>query len=1009
MCKALTYSSYLLLCLFLWPNVIWSQDLINPRQTGIEQAVQEELYHVALSASNDIDDILEDILGNDTKTRAVIIGLIETRYPEWAYKVGLTDRNFRKDKIILNKIKEIIRDESTMGLFSSEKEMLEFGNKMGISDKEIASLAFFKGYEEFKRRDYIAAEKTFSRVIAARSDEFDYALYYAGLTSMLTGNLESAKTRLGRIRGPKKILDQTPYYLAAIHYAHKEYNLVTGRYESRLKERDLFHKADLRQIIALSYIQQKNWQKAVEHLEILNPREKELRLLTAIAYSELNRYDKATAIFQELSKKKNEFGSDARFEYALATAQWGNTGLAIELFDELNRQNTPYQVEATWNLALLTARAGDYQRSADYASHLMNSSMSDLAKNHLRDMLEALKSDDLAFEAAVLKLRDGDGDATLASKAIYEKALDALSQTHIDKAKKYFDMLNAIDANGSYARMAEGWRGIIAYKAGHFPEAQRRLTAYLSNTDIATDKTKLTFDAHYFLGYTCFKLKQHNRSLGYFAQAREMLPKVLTPKSNWDVSVLEEDLLVRMGDVYLLLNDYEAAEKSYDLAGKQKKYQGDYILFQRGVIAGLRDRPYDKILFLDQIEEEYAQSKYSERAKYEKAGTLFSLAKYERAAAEYADLVERTKSTEMRELCMLQLGLINSNKGNFAEAENQYTRIVGQSKNTAMVRAAKRALREIYTEHTYDTDSYLELVESDVKAKSGSFSRDSVLYALSLKNIDDRNFSIAFEQLGQLASDYPQSPYYKAALWRQAEILNQLGRLLPSAEKYAEVMALTPTGEDDFDEMCQAYTDIVFVTLKDYKRYTQFALKYATVLEDKYMMNGVLASLFTNSYSPEDEARLLTLLGSADLSVGEKVNLLDLGTKHYMMSQNWTAVTTLLAASTGLHIVNASPRLIYFDALAKTNSGSYEASSTSITSRYEVLKKDAAWLAKSIILLSDNYIIQGEINAALAALEALDSSQNKLPASLQDIVSNRLENLRIHIKYIQSQKQHGDE
>ena len=138
--------------------------------------------------------------------------------------------------------------------------------------------------------------------------------------------------------------------------------------------------------------------------------------------------------------------------------------------------------------------------------------------------------------------------------------------------------------------------------------------------------------------------------------------------------------------------------------------------------------------------------------------------------------------------------------------------------------------------------------------------------------------------------------------------------------------------------------------------------------------------------------KYLTALFNLNIaSKNEKTGFLKETTALYMKKKQWNLISELDANPKIAALIDSSPKLLYTRSLALMNQTKLDKASTSITESYNVLLDNPAWLAKSIILLSDIYILQDDKDSAIAALQALIETKSEVPPSLIDMAKNRLE------------------
>ncbi len=993
---------------FLIPVQPEAQEVVYAKDLTFETLVSESLFHTALNTSPEKHLVLRDWMAYDREMKALLTGYISTRYPEWSYEVKSANRWMREDKKINGMIAQAIEDEHAMGLFEDEKELMAYAEQLGLGAKEKATLSFFTGYDYFKKKEFDKAERVFVKVIKQDSDKLDYALYYSGLCAMLQGRFETARLRLEKVRGPSTLRENLPYYIAGIMYGQKDYEGIIKRY-GKGKYAHGGGRNGMSTILGLAYYQTGSWNEAIRELEQIQRKQPEIELLLATSYSRLKRYDKASDIYRKFMDKRGALGERVTYLYAQDAAAWGNTGLAIELFDGLVKTGGVHETDAAWNLSVLHGRMGNYRLAADLSTDLLNTSYRDQASRQLEYLLPKVKEDEQAFLDIVAGIKKNSGSLDVAIGTLFEKSREALGSSNYPKAEKYFSVIEGLDPGEEVLRTIAGWRGLAAYKNSNFSRAQKWLSQYLEYVSDLDEEGSLAFDAHYVMAYTCFKLKQHERALGYFSRTADFLEAGGPNKFGADPESVTEDVFVRMGDLYLILGDYEEATRCYSRAEDLHRYQKDHIYYHQALIAGLEQRPYDKIVLLDKVCAGFPNSPYAEKARFKKGEELFAIGKYDKAHREFSILLEQGASLDMKETAMLQMGLISTNKGDYEAAEKYYRQILDSTADAGRKTMAAKALREIYADYTFDTDGFLEVATMTEDESMSPLSKDSLLYALAQKHLREENLSVAFEQLQKIVDEYPGGRFAAPALLDQANILNRTGRPEMALGRFEQILQSNDTDFIADNDIREKYEVLLTDELMDYPRFMTYARDNQQRLSINGKMRWIKASIITRQFD-DDTKILIGEIAQYDVPFEKLESLLYEASVHLMGNQHWAQTIEVLdiawQRNEGMKV---SPRLIYVKALALTNTSRYDTSVELITSSYTALLADAAWLAKSIILLSDNYVIQGDIMAAQAALEAMLQKEGKIPDSLIDLARNRLENLKLHIKHTESQKQHGDE
>ena len=93
------------------------------------------------------------------------------------------------------------------------------------------------------------------------------------------------------------------------------------------------------------------------------------------------------------------------------------------------------------------------------------------------------------------------------------------------------------------------------------------------------------------------------------------------------------------------------------------------------------------------------------------------------------------------------------------EAEDYFQSLITHSANKEITVRAKDALKEIYTDYTFDTDAYLTLISESGEFKDESSSLSAVLLKLATDNLEKGNYEESIKQYNRILEDYPDKPF----------------------------------------------------------------------------------------------------------------------------------------------------------------------------------------------------------------------------------------------------------
>ena len=958
-----------------------ADQLFHSKIMQSDQRVKNELYQSAL--------IWTDVISSDQglfveleKQKAELISKLYINYPELRSELRYFNTSLKKDQKVSPLIKEIIKRESVNGTLPKGTNVIQYAKSLGINSKDIQSLNFYYGYELFQEKKYKEAIKVLADCIQAKGEEYNYAQYYTGMGYLLLGDYQSSQSSLLKIGKDKSLENYLPYYLAATHYALGNYQDVVKYYAPRNKESKLFNLNDLNKIVAYSYYNEQNYASAALYLaKVQKMDQAQDILMLSICYNRQGQYPSTLKLLSEYSVKDHSIDPFIQFEKAIALGQSSQEDEAIFIFNNLAASNQIDQNLLRWNITLLYARKKDYDSAISQAQTLLNTQYKRQASDLITQNLDRIDNPTQIAEIS-RSLSSSAGSKEMINDNIYYRTLDALKRENWTEFDQYLKLLEETNPHSKEYKEIIVHKGLNDMSKKNIISAKNYLSIFERLNDVAIDQT-LSSKGYYNLAYLYFQEENGPKALGYFTKSLDILKSIEDTREN---KLLKEDIYNRLGDIYLVKNDLNQAKKVYKTALGLNGNQGDYALFKMALIAELNGEYYDQIILLTDLSNDYPNSALKYKAEFLTANSLFELGKYEEAEKHYRLIVKEGKDNHLAEQSIIQLGLINVNAGNFAQAEQYYQRIIQGSKNSELQNRAREALKEIYADHSVNTDAYIAL--SSQESTSGS--PDEIIFKLAQDNFYENQYSIAINQLNKLINEYPKSQLVEESLLLMAKCYSSSEDYPKEAEQYIKILENNPNTTNGKD-IASRLSDILFKKLKEYQLYIQYSdfewFTINNVQENEYRY--IYSSIELNRLDQAQSNLLKT--ASSDISSIQREELYLKLMQLHLDRKNWKDVILLQEKIEKVQ----HPKWIYAYSLALMNIEEYPKGIANITDHYELLSTDSAWLVKSVILLSDMYYLTGDKKSAIAALEGLLESDLEVPTSLKKQAQERLNNFNL--------------
>ena len=471
-----------------------------------------------------------------------------------------------------------------------------------------------------------------------------------------------------------------------------------------------------------------------------------------------------------------------------------------------------------------------------------------------------------------------------------------------------------------------------------------------------------------------------------------MLPSVAVAQS---IASKEDDIYLRIGDSYFLLDEYKSAKRAYTQIVKKNGPQKDYALWQNATIAELEGQPYDQILILDEIVSDYKESKYFNRARFNTANALFTIKEYDKAANFYNDILSSAAPVNLKEESTAQLGLISVNAGAYDKAESYFRSLVDNSSNQDIVQRSQLALKEIYADYTNNTDAYLDLVASNDATDNSQVTK--ALYDLALDNYEKGALGPAIEQWTKLINDYPQD-LGKA----QTHLMIAKSYELQQDWKNALSNYVSATNHNEKTKSLEAYKRALEISFDQQQEHDTFlsllnkrSVEHPDVSKSQDEHYRWSKSLMATDQITQSVATVIEFINTDTYEVGDKSQLIKDLSSAMVTKKDWTGLLDFYKDDKVTALVKTMPKLIYQRGLAHFNNNNLEDAYTSITDHYDALLSEPAWLAKGIILIADISLLKDDKDSAIAALEALISSGTNIPPSLKETAKEKLKSLEL--------------
>jgi TolA-binding protein len=840
-----------------------------------------------------------------------------------------------------------------------------------LSNDEIATLKFHKGYTYFIKKNFDLAKPLFDaiRQLPGNTHYID-ANYYYGYICFYQKKYSDAYSAFSIIENDPKYAKIIPYYIANIYLAQNQKGKAISYAAGKLGSGDQYYDAELRQLVGHGYYEEKDFNKALPYLESYVNSSKTVSrqdlFELSYCYYQAKNYKKSIDGFKQLGGKDDSLAQNAMYllgDAYLKTGQKANARNAF-LFCASN-SSYPLQKEiSAFHYAKLSYELGypDIALS-EFRSFLQTYPNSSYAPEGRELLLNVLANTSNYKDALTLmdSVKNPSASARqLKARILYGRATELINDGLLSNAAELLDRASKEPNNSALLPYINFWKGEIAYRTNRLDDAIPYFFEYLKTPVISGEVNPV--NAKYDLGYCYLKKENYKEALVYFSQV------IRNP--GIDASPLEQDAYIRSADCYYMNRDFKIAVPMYNKVLEYSWPASDYATFQKAMVAGVNNSS-EKISLLNGLIRKYPTSGLVADANMEIANTYLSTEQYRESLPYLKNVLSSSGNDVLKPKALLRSGLANYNLGNNAEALSKYNDLLKQYPNSVEAQEALDNAKSIYVEEGR-TSEYINFAKGMGIAISTS-QEDQLAYQEAEVQFNNGNFQAALQKFEDYLKKFPDGKYALDAAFYKSEMYANQKNWIKASEGYESVADKAP---NKFAEksILQA-ARINFFNLKDYTKAEIYYAKlkdFASSQENKMeAMRGLLRSQFELQQwtAASDNAR--DLLNEKGIGSDDKI------------------IASMIMGKSFQSDGKCESAIPYFKTVASLSRAAYGAEAQyqiatcqfgqnrlkdAEKSSFEVIHKSGSyelWVTKSYILLGDIYLKEKDYFNAKATFQSL--------------------------------------
>lgn len=842
-----------------------------------------------------------------------------------------------------------------------------------LNGKENTEYKFRKAYAYFATNDYAKAQPLFGEVRNTRSVYTEDATYYFAYIAYLNKDYHVALVNFEKLKNSKKYEDSYPYYISAVYFLDKRYDDVLNYAIPILNTTHQQHETEMLRIIAASYFAKADYPNAVKYYTRFKDRDQGKTQNTqdsyqmGYAYYKIKDYANAAIQLEKLVDGGDVYSQNGNYMLGDVFLKLNNKQgarnayfVASKLnFDKQLQEDALYQYaklsyELDFNTQALEATRTylkNYPRSrrTEEAKILLGEEL--LNSHNYREAVEILEPIASSSEPAKVAYQ----------KVTYYRGLEYINERAFENAIGIFIRSLKYPMDDNITALTTYWEGEAMFEVRKYGESVEKFEAFLAMP--AARQTSVYNYANYALAYAAFGNEEYKKAANYFERFLQGDEK--------DRNTIN-DAIARLGDSYLAIKSYGQALNYYDRIIAQHSQGEDYALFQRGVIQGLQGNLDAKIATLNDVISKFPNSDYADDASFEIAYTYFLKNQGDEAKTRLQAMIQKYPHSSYIPRALTTIGLIDYNADRDDDAVNSFKQVIAQYPQTEEAKQALKQTEKIYTDKG-DAQTFINYATTTPIGNYSAAEQEGIMSTAANNLYLKGDWQGTVSAVNAYFDKFNQKPIYEKQMrFIRAQALVNLNRGDEAVVDYNSIL----------NDWTSAYTEKSLISMANYylkqKKYNEavvFLKRLETNSEYKadytFAINNLLLC-YSQMEMADDVLKYVKLVRENDKTSDEDKFRTGLyAGKAYLENADTTAALKELNYTVANTKTIAAAEAKYNIALVEYNKGNYKASQKTCFDLVNKMPNYDYWVAKSFILLADNYVAMKDNFQAKATLQSV--------------------------------------
>jgi TolA-binding protein len=857
-------------------------------------------------------------------------------------------------------------------------EWFEKTDPSTLSQKQRLEYQFKQGYSYFQLNDTEKAEPLFEAVKKVESPYQESATYYFAYINYLNKEYKTALSNFEKLKGSPTYEASYPYYITSMYYLDERYDDVISYAIPVLKTSKQQYEAEMLSLIAASYFAKSDYPNAERYFRDFYAKNtsgvKNNLFIYQYGYSlyQLKKYKEAVSILDKLDKD-DVYLQNGMYTLGKTFIELGDKQKARSAFFRASRLEFDKGVqEESWlNYAKLSYELEFSQQALESTQSFLKQFPASKRLNEAKTLMGEILLSSKNYQAAIDILQPIQNKTPEAREAFqkvtYFRGLEFYNERAFPNALSMFLRSQNFPEDQEISALTVYWMAEAGYELRKFGESVQNFEKFLDMP--SADKTKVYNYANYALAYAAFEDEKYAKAATYFERFLQGNDK--------DANTVN-DARIRLADSYFVNKSYPNALTNYNKIIASKSTGEDYALFQRGMIQGLQGQDDAKIGTMQSLLKQFPTSNYADDAGFETAYTYFNKGDLDRAKSDLTALISKYPRSSYVPRAMVTIGLVQYNQNQDDAALETFKKVITDYTSTEEAKQALESIKNIYIDKG-DSNGFITYASSTPIGNYSVAEQDNIVFQAANVRYLKGDAQGTVDAVNAYFDKFPKPIHDKEGKFIRAESLVKLGR---NADAIPDYEFILNDWTSDYTERSLISISQLYLKEKKYNEAIVYLKRLETTSDYKarytYAINNLLKA-YSALDMPDDVIKYVALIKESDKSSEEEKNSADLyaGQAYLLKADTTMAVKAFNNVASKTKTVAAAESKYNLAAIQYAKRD-YKASQKTCFDLINNMPSYDYWVAKSFLLLADNYVaLKDNLQAKSTLLSLIDNYEGK--------------------------------